>query len=45
MWSLFQFHNETINVWTHFIGFWATLVGILLIAFNYTEVAIETEKV
>ena len=24
--SLFQCHNETINVWTHFIGFWAALV-------------------
>ena len=23
--SLFQCHNETVNVWTHFIGFWATL--------------------
>ena len=32
--SLFHCHNETVNVWTHFIGFWAALITMLVISFS-----------
>lgn len=35
LWSIFQCHNETVNVWTHFIGFWITLVSLLIVFTNY----------
>ena len=35
LWSLFQCHNETINVWTHFAGFWASFVGLIFLFCNY----------
>lgn len=38
-WSLFQCHNETVNVWSHFIGFWITLVFLCIVLCNY-----ESEK-
>ncbi len=31
--SLFQMHNETINVWTHFIGFIACLIAFCIMSF------------
>lgn len=30
--SLFQLHNESVNVWTHLFGFFAALVTIVVIA-------------
>ena len=41
LWSLFQCHNETINVWTHFAGFWATFVGLLILFCNYDTVRVK----
>ena len=41
LWSLFQFHNETINVWTHFIGFWGCFFALLVVFFNYKTVVVE----
>lgn len=35
IWSLFQCHNETINVWTHFLGFWACMTALIIIGANY----------
>ena len=32
--SLFQCHNETINVWTHLAGFFACLVALVYIKRN-----------
>ena len=31
--SLFQVHNETINIWTHLLGFFACLFGFLIMTF------------
>ena len=31
--SLFQMHNETINVWTHLLGFIACLVAFCIMSF------------
>ena len=33
--SIFQCHNETINVWSHFIGFLISLVALLVVFCNY----------
>ena len=30
--SLFQWHNETINIWTHLVGFVAVLTAIIYIS-------------
>ena len=30
--SLFQLHNESVNVWTHLFGFFAALITIIVIA-------------
>ena len=32
--SLFQLHNETINVWTHFLGFIVCLVAFLIMTYG-----------
>ena len=39
LWSLFQCHNETVNVWTHFIGFWMALVGLIFLFCTYETAA------
>ena len=31
-WSLFQWHNESINIWTHFVGFLICLVAMLIVS-------------
>ena len=31
--SLFQWHNETVNIWTHFVGFIVCLVSVLIMSF------------
>jgi predicted membrane channel-forming protein YqfA (hemolysin III family) len=30
--SLFQLHNESVNVWTHLFGFFSALITIVVIA-------------
>ena len=32
--SLFQWHNETINIWTHMIGFVAFLIVLCVVGFS-----------
>lgn len=32
--SIFQWHNETINIWTHLVGFIVYLIVLLVIAFS-----------
>lgn len=41
VWSLFQCHNETVNVWTHFTGFLASIVGIFILICNYHIVRVK----
>ena len=31
--SLFQVHNETVNVWTHFVGFLVCLIAFVIMTF------------
>ena len=31
--SLFQVHNETINIWTHLLGFFVCLIGFIIMTF------------
>lgn len=42
LWSLFQCHNETMNVWSHFLGFLATFAALIFLCCNYTEVTVKT---
>lgn len=32
--SMFQLHNETVNVWTHFVGFLVCFVAFLVVTFS-----------
>ena len=32
--SMFEFHNETINIWTHFIGLLGAIVFIGVVGFT-----------
>lgn len=29
--SIFQFHNESVNVWTHFVGFVVGLISVIVV--------------
>ena len=42
--SLFQCHNETINVWTHFIGFWVVIGFFLATLLDYTSASTIIEQ-
>ena len=33
-WSLFQIHNETMNVWTHFSGFLVCIVALIITMYS-----------
>lgn len=42
LWSLFQCHNETINVWTHFSGFLVSLLAFIIMICNYQNVKVKS---
>ena len=42
LWSLFQCHNETINVWTHFSGFLVSLLALIIMIANYQNVKVKS---
>ena len=42
--SLFQCHNETINVWTHFVGFWIVLIYFIATLLDYTSASTIIEQ-
>ena len=33
-WSLFQVHNETVNVWTHLLGFLACSAALVIMSYS-----------
>jgi len=35
--SLFQLHNETVNIWTHFCGFIVCFIAVMVMNFSRTS--------
>ena len=33
-WSLFQVHNETVNVWTHLLGFLVCSAALVIMSYS-----------
>ena len=44
VWSMFEWHNETINVWTHFLGFLGILVALVVVCINYTDAVVPSSN-
>jgi len=42
--SMFMLHNETTNIWTHFIGFLSIIVLMLYVANSYEFVDVKNFK-